>query len=142
MARLSAFRVDSKAIEAGAWVKPGDEYDDLEIQTRGFTDVYTDAKAAKLRRAALQYGGDQAKIPNAVVRRVIVDCLIGHLLLDVRGLADEAGAPVAFAGFCDLLRDPDYSPLVNACIQAASTVGLIKAAVAGDDLGNSATPSA
>lgn len=142
MAKLSAFRVDSKAINQGAWIKPGEEYDDLEILTRGFTDAYTDARAAKVRRVALHYGNDANKIPAAEQRAITVDCLISHVLLDVRGLSDDAGNPVPFGQFCDLLRDPDFSDLFVACIKAATMVGTQRRQDAADAVGNSAPPSA
>jgi len=142
MARIAAFRVDSKKIEQGEWVSPGEEYDDLEILTRGYTDVYTDARAAKLRRAAVGFGGDTTKIPNAISRAIVVECLIQHVLLDVRHLADDQGAPVPFAAFCDLLRNPDYADLLTASIRAAGMVGLRRKADVDDALGNSAAPSA
>lgn len=142
MAKLSAFRVDSKAREMGEWIKPGDEFDDLEIHTRGFTDVYTDARAAKLRRVAMGFGGDERKIPAALVRSIVVEAMISHVLLDVRGLRDEHGKDVDFARFCLLLRDPDYSPLFDAAVRAASMVGLANMTEAQDAAGNSETPSA
>lgn len=142
MARLSGFKINSKAIENGQWVSPGEEYDDLQILTRGFTDLYTDARAAKLRRAALAYSGETTKVPNSIQREILVECMIEHVLLDVRNLTDDQGSPVDFARFCDLLRDPDYADLVTASIRAASLVGKQRLADTKDAAGNSATPSA
>ncbi len=141
MAKLSSFKVDSNAVEAGEWQSPGDEYDDMEIRTRGFTDLYTDARAARMRRLAVGFGGDERKVPNKLQREVIVDCLIKHVILDVRGLVDDAGTPVTFAAFCDLLRNPDYADLFKACVNAASMVGLQSRQDTADALGNSAPPS-
>jgi len=123
MARLNSFRVDSRLIEQGEWVSPGEEYDDLEILTRGLTDQYSDARAAKLRRAALRYGGDVNKLPGSITRDITVECMIDHVLLDVRHLSDEDGNPIDFAGFKELLRNPDYSDLVIAALKAAAIVG-------------------
>jgi hypothetical protein len=142
MARLNAFKVDSQAIEAGQWVSPGDEYDDLQLLCRGYTDVYYDAQAQKMRRAATAYGGDLAKVPNSIQRDIRIDCLIRHIVLDVKGLADENGKAVDFARFCDLLRNPDYGQLVVATMTAASMVGRQIAQDKADASGNSATPSA
>jgi hypothetical protein len=136
MARLSSFKIDSKAREQGEWVSPGDEYGNLEILTRGFTDSYTDARAAKVRRAAMQFGGDASKIPSAVSRAISVDCMIAHVLLGVRGLEDDTGQPVEFAAFVGLLRDPDYGDLFVAAVRAASMVGMRKVADINDALGN------
>lgn len=126
MASIKNFRVDSKAVESGAWVSPGDEFDDLEIMTRGVTDIYNDARNAKLRRAAVRYGGDVSKIPSAISRGITVDCLIEHVLIDVRHLVDETGNQISFAQFCEMLHNADYLDLVVACLKAAAIVGLSK----------------
>lgn len=127
MARLSSFRVDSKAIEDGQWISPGSEFDDLEIKTRGVTDQYNDARNAKMRRAAIRFGGDITKVPSAISRGITVDCLIEFLLLDVRNIVDDEGKPISFGPFCDMLHLPDYIDLVVACLKAAAIVGLSKA---------------
>jgi len=51
-------------------------------------------------------------------------------------IADDQGNPVSFAQFCELLRNPDFSPLYVACIQAAAQVGQKRAAEAADAEGN------
>lgn len=127
MARLSSFRVDSKAVEEGAWVSPGAEFDDLEIRTRGVTDTYNDQRNAKMRRAAIRFGGDLAKVPSAISRGITVDCLIADVLLDVRNIIDDDGKPILFDKFCEMLHSPDYIDLVVACLKAAAIVGLSKA---------------
>ena len=142
MARLSAFKIDSKMVEAGDWVRVGEEYDDLEILTRGFTDQYTDAHQAKLRKAARGFGGDTAKLPISVSRALLVESLVQNVILDVRNLKDDAGQPVLMPAFVALLRDPDYAELVAACLKAASRVGLAKVDDLADAVGNSAPPSA
>lgn len=140
MAKLSNFTVNSKARESGDWVTL-DDFDGLRIKTRGFTDQYVDARAARLRRKASQYQGDQSKIPNAVMRTVLVDCLIEFCLQDVDALEREDGTPVAFSEFCAMLRDPEYGDLFNAANVAASQVGRASAAALEVALGNSATPA-
>lgn len=136
MAKLSAFRVDSRAADEGAWLSPGDEYDDLEIKTRAMGDRYSDALTAKRRRAAVSLGGDTSKIPAAVARALLVDSLIDHCLQDVRGLSDDSGKPVDFAAFCALLRDPAYPDLLVAAIRAATAAGNVRAAVTEEAAGN------
>lgn len=123
MAKLNSFKVDSKLIEHGEWVSPGEEYDDLEIKCRGFTDTYTDVRSAKMRRAAMRFGGDVNKVPISLSREITVDCMIDHVLLDVRNIQDEHGQPVTFEQFCQLLKTPDYYDLVLACLRAAAVVG-------------------
>lgn len=136
MAKLSTLKQDHAAITEGEWIRVGDEYDDLEILTRGITDLYLDAQAAKQRRAAVSYGGDVDRLPVATRRKINVECLIAHVVLDVRNLTDEADQPVSFAKFKELLHDRDYTPLVSACFLAASQVGRRTAADVEEAVGN------
>ena len=136
MAKLSQLKQDHAAITEGEWIRVGDEYDDLEILTRGITDLYLDAQAAKQRRAAVGFGGDVDRLPVAIRRKINVECLIAHVVLDVRNLTDDAGQPVSFAQFKELLHDRDYTPLVSACFLAASQVGRRTAADIEEASGN------
>lgn len=122
MTKLSAFRTNSRAIAEGEWV-PVPEYGDLEILTRGFGDQYADAMAMRQRRAAVGFNGDTTKLPAAIRRRINIECLIEFVLRDVRNLTHDDETPIDFAEFCELLRNPDYEPMVVACLQAASLVG-------------------
>lgn len=122
MAKLSRFRQDTATIESGEWVTLPD-WDDLRIKTRGFTHAYKDGLAQKRRRAAMGFGGDESKIPSGIFRALLTEALIQYLLLDVADLIGEDGQPVTFEAFCGLLRNPDYEPLVLACIEAAGKVG-------------------
>ena len=135
MAKLSSFKRDSKAITEGEWVRVGDEYDDLEIHTRGITDAYTNAQAARQRKAAIGFGGDVEKLPIEIRRQINTDLLIKHVLIDVRNLEDN-GNPVTFEQFCDMLRDPDYTELVGACFKAALMVGQRRGADLEEAVGN------
>jgi len=136
MAKLSAFKTNSDAINQGEWVRPGEEYDDLEVRVRGFTDAYYDAQAAKLRRAAVPFGGDISKIPSALRRQINVDCLNAHVVLDVRNLKGDDGKDIKVDQFRELLRDPDYAELVIAVYKAAGRVGQQRAADLEDAAGN------
>lgn len=136
MAKLSAFKTDSKAVAEGEWVRVGEDYDDLEIRTRGMTDAYTNARDARHRKAAVGFGGDVSKLPVEIRRRINIDCLATFLVLDVRNLTDDDGAPVTVDAFKDLLSDPDYDDLVTACYRAASQVGKRKADDLADAAGN------
>lgn len=136
MAKLSAFTVNSGAIEAGEWIQPGEEYDDLKLKVRGFTDAYYDAQAQKLRRAALGFGGDVSKVPNAVQRDIRVECLIAHVVLDVANLSDDSGAAVDIGKFRDVLRQPGHGDLVVAVMRAAAMVGRGNAADVEHAVGN------
>jgi hypothetical protein len=141
MAKLSAFRTDSAAIKGGEWIRVGEEYDDLEILTRGITDEYLDAQATRQRRAANGFNGDVSKIPSAIRRAINVECLVLHTVIDLRNLQHDDGAPVTLAQFQDLLRNPDYGDLVVACYKAAGQVGVRRKADSEEASGNFAPPS-
>ena len=141
MAKLSQFKRNTKAFTEGTWKRP-DPGSDLEILSRGYTDTYYDAQASKQRAAAKGFNGDTEKLPVAIKRRINIDCLIAHVLVDVRGLEGEDGKPVSFATFCDLIRDPDYSDLANAAFAAASMVTNEREADLADTEGNSSPASA
>lgn len=141
MAKLSAFRTDSAAIKGGEWIRVGEEYDDLEILTRGITDEYLDAQATRQRRAASGFNGDASKIPSAIRRAINVECLIAHTVLGVRNLKHDDGRDVTLAEFQDLLRNPDYGDLVVACFKAAGQVGVLRKADIEEAVGNSVPPS-
>lgn len=135
MAKLKTFkRVMPKD---GEWVRVGDEYDDLEIQTRGFTDEYTDMRNARLRRLSMQrHSGDATKITTAENRELTIDCLEEKCLLGVRNLVDDAGQPVSLAMFLGMLRDPDYAELYTAALVACANVGRARTADVEDDVKN------
>lgn len=141
MAKLQNFRVNSKAIQAGAWVFPGEEYGDLEVRVRGYTDTYRNAYQARLRQAARPVGGDTNKLSVEMQRNILRGAVDEHILLDVRNLEDDAGKPVQIDAFRKLLADPEYSDLFDAVLKAASIVGIIKAEDDKVDAGNSPPPS-
>lgn len=128
MAKLSTLRVDSRAIDQGEWMALDDDVlPGAEVLTRGYTDAYSDSRSAKLRRAATMYHGDSAKIPAATTRSIVVEALIDHCLIDVRGLTDDNDQPLSFGQFCDFLRSPDYPELLTFVIRAVGLVGRAKA---------------
>lgn len=138
MARLSAYRIDTSVRTHGEWVElPGDPFVGVEVLSRGFTDAYTDAKNARLRKAANARGGDLNKVPTAVQREIIVECMIEHCLLDVRGLTNDDDSAVSFAQFCAALRDqPAYESLYIGVVNATASVGLARAEDVKDAAGN------
>lgn len=138
MAKLKNFKRNlSQAYDAGEWVRVGDEYEDLEIQTRGFTDEYTDMRNALLRRTAVQkYRGDTSKITTAENRDITIDCIASKSLLGIRNLVDDDMQPVTLPAFIEMLRDPDYSDLYTAALVACANVGRARAADADDDVKN------
>ncbi len=130
MAKASAFKQDGDAIENGEWTSLGEEFDDVEVLTRGFTDAYFDAQATKQRKAARGFGGDVDKLPNALRRKINTECLIKHVLVapGVRNLVNDDDSPVTFEQFCEMLESPDYRTMLHGCFRAAGQVGQLRTA--------------
>lgn len=141
MAKLANFRVDTRAINDGAWIRVGPEYDDLEILSRGFTDDFLDAQEARLQKAAQAYNGDQAKIPNGERRSINASLLEDFLILDIRNMVDELGKVVEIKDFHSMLYEPDYSMLSRACWLSAGRVTNTSAEKLKSQLGNSVASS-
>lgn len=143
MAKLSSFRADTAAINDGVWIRVDETlYDDLEIFSRGQTDAYVDAAAARTRKAAEPYNGDATRIPNAALREVNASLLRDFLVIDVKNLSDDAGQPVTKEAFLDLLDKPEMNRLAQACWAASRRVTSMTKVQADDALGNSDRPSA
>lgn len=139
MAKLSAFRSDTKSIQDGMWIRVDEMlYDDIEILTRGYTDEFVDAQTARLARAAIPFGGDQARLPNATRRQINAQLLREFLVLDVRNLKNDDGTDVTIGDFLDLIADPAYYRLSRACFDAAARVTAQSADQLAAAVGNSA----
>jgi hypothetical protein len=123
MAKLSAFRSDTRAINDGIFV-PVDpvRHPGLEIRTRGFNDDFVDAQNVRLAAAAEKYEGNRGSIPNSEMRKINGDLLREFLVLDVRGLEDDDGKPVSLEEFHGFLGQQEYQKLSQACWTAAGRV--------------------
>lgn len=124
MTKLSRFKADVTKINEGTWVELGEEFGALEIKTRGYTDSYNDARQSKMRRAAVQFGGDTSKLSSSATKQILVDLLIRFCLQDVRNLEDEKGDAITFDQFKELIADDAFADLYTACIVAANRVTL------------------
>jgi hypothetical protein len=122
MANLNEFQTDIRAISDGAWIRVSEAYGDLEIQTRGFTDEFTDARTARLIAAAEAYNGERERIPNAEGRRINAGLMAEFIVIGVRNLYDKDGEPVTLEQFHQLLHRQEYSRLLRACWEAAGRV--------------------
>lgn len=143
MARLRDFRSDTTAINDGSWVRVDEAlFGDLDILSRGYTDAFIDAQAARERKAAEPYAGDTTRLPNAVRRSINATLLRDFLVLGVRNLLDDNDEPVAVEAFLDMLDDPACHRLTRACWLAAGRVNAMTAAQVDTALGNSSRPSA
>lgn len=145
MVSLSAFRQNSTAIQQGEWVSPGEEFGDLEIRTRGFTDQYFDAKAALERKAARRLGVEVIALPAAELRAITIECVQRYLVLGVRNLVHDegtqAGEVVSTEQFQEFLANPDLAELTVAVLKAAARVGRARKADLDDAVGNLSRPS-
>lgn len=124
MAKVHASAINPAVRVEGEWIGlTGDTTEGIEIRARGFTDAYTDARNRRMRRAAQGYRNDVTRIPAAMQRQILIECLIEHVLIDVRGAENEDDSPTTFDQFCALLRDQPrfenlYVDVINACTQA------------------------
>lgn len=143
MAILKKFKQDSTAINTGEWIVVGEEFDDLEILTKGLTDAYFDIQAAKLRQAARAYQNNVDRIPQAIRRRITAECLVSQVFMDVRNLFhdDAKTQPVTKEQFANLLLDPDYAELLVAVMRAAGKVGQQHTEALEEAVGNLSRPS-
>lgn len=140
MARLSDFTVNTKALEDGEWLSPGEEFDDFKVHVRGFGDAYQDMRAAKVRKAAINTANDPERIPAEKMRDILVDCLDKHVLIGISGLVHDSGAPVTREEFVALMRTPEGSAFFTAVIQCANRVGKTKSEATKEAAGNSLAP--
>lgn len=122
MASLKEFQSDLKSITDGMWVRVHEAYGDLEIQVRGFTDEFHDARTARTMAAAEPYGGDEKKIPNDVQRRVNASLMEDYLIIGVRNLKDDDGQDVTIERFHKLLYQKDFGRLSRMSWDAAGRV--------------------
>jgi len=122
MANLNEFQSDLKAINDGMWIRVNEAYGDLEIQVRGFTDAFHDARTARQQAAAESYGGDEKRIPNDVQRRINASLMEDFLIIGVRNLRNGEGEDVTIEQFHKLLYQPDFGRLSRMAWDAAGRV--------------------
>lgn len=139
MVEIASFKRNAVAMRDGDWVAPLAEFPTFEIKTKAMGYAYADAQAAKVKRAARQFGGED-RIPTAERARINTEALTEKCLLDVRGLT-SGGQPIDFAAFCLLIQDDGFGELSNAAFGAAFAVGRDRAADIEDAAGNSAPVS-
>lgn len=138
MAKLASFLTDNRAINEGQWIRVSEAlYDDLEIFTRGFTDAFVDANAARTRKARLELQiGEAEPLPNALAREINASLIRDFLVLDVRNLTDDKDQPVDVQTFHAMLGQPNAARLARACWDAAAKVGQRLTAKVEADVGN------
>ena len=138
--KVSSFRRDPRAMHDGEWIPAGPGWGEIEVKTRAMLPVYRDAVATRMAREERKAGGAD-RVKSSVRDRVIIDCLIDHCLLDVRGLEHENGDAVTFTEFCDMIRLEEYTELAGMCITATGQVGRERDEQLADAVGNSPAAS-
>ncbi len=138
--KVTSFRRDAKAMRDGEWVSPGPEFGDVEIKTRAMMSAYYDSLNAKTAREARRVGGEN-KIGQQFKNRVIIEAMIDHCLLDIRGLEHDDGTPITIAEFRDMIREEDYAELATMALQATIQVGRQRDDELQDAVGNSPAAS-
>ena len=121
--RLSDIKVNPDAVQNGEWVKEIPEFEDLEVQVRGFdSSAYRLAQAKKIR--LLPRGLRQNPTPE-VSDRMQSELLYEVVLLDWKNLIGDDGKPIVYSKekAKELLADPQYRALRDAVAWAASVVG-------------------
>lgn len=128
--KLTAMKVNSRAIEAGEWVDNLPEMGDLELHVRGLGNSEYRAHYAKIVEALPRADKIDGRPTPEAAERVVVECIVETILLGWRGVEDDAGAPVPFSKdqARALLTDPDFRPFRDAVSLAASRVADSRAA--------------
>ena len=121
--KLSRFKTNSAAIEAGRWVELPD-FSGVSVKVRGFGNADYKRLQAKLIEAiprAERLKGLSPEAEEAIATQLLLDTI----LIDWRGIDDDDGTPLLFdrATAEKLLSDPDYKPLRLAVNWAAQVVG-------------------
>lgn len=140
MARISTLTAVEPS-EKGDWIAPGGDADDIEVQTVGFTDAYTDAQARKHRRLAQAYGGDVSAVPVALLRKANLECLLQHSVFGLRNLQGDDGTDIPFETVKRMAFEPQYRPIADAMFAAARLATARRKADIEDAEGNSAPSS-
>lgn len=135
MVQLSTFGRDLKAMKEGEWIVPAIEFPEVRIRTKAMGSEYADNQAARMKRAARNYGGE-AKIGQAERNLINIEALIETCLLDVEGFTNDDGTATTFGQFCDAIRKEENNQLAVMCFESAQQVGQRRAELAENAKGN------
>lgn len=144
MALLREFR----AVADGEWVSVLDDRPELQIKTRGMTNIYRNALAQLKRTRAMTVNRQNRGSLNLVTEdnllpsdddSCVAECLNAHCLLDVRGLESAPGVPVTIDQLRELIMQEDYRDLLFMVQGAALIVSKRREATQDDATKNSST---
>ncbi|MBS7542528.1 hypothetical protein [Ancylobacter oerskovii] len=122
--KLSAIKVNTKAIEAGKWVGDIPEMGDLRLKVRGIGNSDFNRRYDELVQAIPRAERPNNRLTPDAQRKLTAQLYAETILLDWEGLTDDDGAPVAFSmEFAEqVLADPEMRDFVFAVRYAAQQV--------------------
>lgn len=123
MVKLSTFGRDLKAMKEGEWIVATPEFPTIRIRTKAMGAEYSDNQAARMKRAARNYGGSSDKIGQRERTEINIDALIEVCLLDVEGFENDDGTPTTFDEFCQSIRKEENFELARMAFECAQEVG-------------------
>lgn len=141
--KLSEIKVNSLAIESGAWVKNIPEMGELELLVRGSENRIARDLKSKLMRAVPQGARVDGLIPAEIMDRIDAQVAAEAVLIDWKGISDEQGQPIPFskAKALEILLNPDLQAFNFAVTFASRMVATMKAAADEAIVGNSSSSS-
>lgn len=122
--KLSALKIDSSAIETGSWIDaPG--LGGVIFRVRGLGNADYRRLSAKLNDAVPRDKRVGGRVAPDEADKIVLRLILDTVLLDWRGLTDDADADVSYTRDTaeKLLGDPDYRVLRESVLAAASMVG-------------------
>lgn len=122
--KISALKINSSAIEAGVWMDaPG--LTGVQFRVRGLANADYRRLSGKLNDGVPRDKRVGGRVDPIEADRMLVTLIIETILLDWRGLTDDADAPLPYSRDVaeKLLADPDYRVLRESVLAAASMVG-------------------
>jgi len=122
--KLSDLKINSDAVEQGAWVNDIPDMPDLRLKVRGFGNVddrrIQDLEYQKLPRALKVRGN----LSPAGQDSIMTKRLLSTILVDWDGLTGDDEQPIPYSREMaeKLLTDKEYAPFRRAVLWAASIV--------------------
>lgn len=140
--KFNSVKVDASKIETGEWISGIPEMADLELKVRGLGNADYRRQQAMLLKVVPRAKRRGGAVDFDETDRITSTLLLDTVLLDWRGLEDDAGAPIPYSkDFArTLLFEPIYRRVRDAVLYAASLVGEAAAAEVEADVKNSQAP--
>jgi hypothetical protein len=141
--RASSLKADIQTENDGQWMTYPEFNDpDFGLKVRALTStLYTDRIQKEARRLNNKYGRDP--IPDEENIQATAKALVDTILLDWKGITDDAGQPIPYSRDLayDWLTDPAYRELRGAVMVCAGRLGQVKVESLDEDAKKSAPPS-